>query len=55
MLKHVQQYGEDHIEEMTELDTILFYILLHTLFVKNNYQVLGCYIIDYFYVPCHGV
>ena len=43
------------MDEMTELDTILFYILLHTLFVTNNYQVLACYVIDYFYVPCHSV
>ena len=34
--------------EMTELGTILFHILLHTLFVTNNYQVLGCYVIDFF-------
>ena len=36
------------MEEMTELGTILFYILLHTSLVTNNYQVLGCYVIDYF-------
>ena len=34
---------------------MLFYILLHTSFVTNNYQVLGCYVIDYFYVPCHSI
>ena len=43
------------MDEMTELGTILFYILLHTSFVTNYYQVLGYYVIDYFYVPCHSV
>ena len=32
------------MDEMTELGTILFYILLHTLFVTCNYQVIACYI-----------
>ena len=43
------------MDEMTELGTILFYILLHTSFVKNNYQVLACYVIDYFYVLYRSV
>ena len=40
---------------MTELGTILFYILLQTSFVTNNYQVLDCYVTDYFYVHCQSV
>ena len=36
------------MEEMTESGTILLYILLYTSFVTNNYQVLRCYVIDYF-------
>ena len=34
------------MEEMTELGTKLFYVLLHTLFVTNNYLVQGCYVIE---------
>ena len=37
------------------LSIILFYILLYTSFVTNNYQVLGCYVLDYFYLPCHSL
>ena len=29
-----------------------FYILLHTSFLTNNYQVLSCYVTDYFYIYC---
>ena len=43
------------MKEMTSLSIILFYILLHTSFVTNNYPVFGCYVIDYFYVPCHSI